>query len=258
MVSFTQFITAGLLATSAFAAPVDRVQKRGSPKRGAAYNDASLVSALTGGGAVSWAYDWNLNPDGELPPGVPFIPMLWGQKMLDGWSSAAETALTSGSQFIFGFNEPDISSQANLSPADAANLFRENLTPYGDRATLATPAVSNGNSPGMGLDWMNSFLQTCGDCKASIMAIHWYGDSVDDFTNHVNQAIDMANNYGLQSVWVTEFALNDASQAVPFLNAVLPWLDSNEHVGGYAYYYDADGYLLEGTGLSASGQIYAS
>lgn len=258
MVSFTKLFTAALLSASTFAAPLNIFQKRSGSKRGAAYNEAPLVSALSNGGAVSWAYNWNSSPDGDLPPGVSFIPMLWGQKSLDSWSSAVQSALSSGSKYILGFNEPDLPAQANMAVSDAASLYRENITPYADQATLVTPAVTNGNAQDQGLNWMSSFLESCSDCKASVMAIHWYGTDADDFKNHVTSAITLGQQHGIQEVWITEFGVNDISQAASFLLQVLPWLDSQAGVGGYAYFYCASGYLLEGTGLSASGQVYAS
>lgn len=260
MVSFNKLVTAGLLAVSAFAAPHKNVQKRGGggSRRGAAYNDATLVSILADGGAVSWAYNWNMRPDGQLPPGVEYVPMLWGAKMLDGWASSIENALSSGSQHILGFNEPDLGSQASMSVQEAVDAYRQHITPYADRATLVTPAVTNGGGPNMGLDWMKSFLTSCSDCKASVMAIHWYGDSADTFKDHVTQAINLAQQNGLKEVWITEFATNNILEAPSFLTEVLPWLDAQPGVGRYSYFYCASGSLLEGNSLSASGKAYVS
>ena len=260
MVSFTRFISVALVAASAIAAPVGVVSLDGGPsKRGAAYNDVSLIQSLLSGKPISWAYNWNVEANGDVPKGVMYIPMLWGTKMLGQWPDAAEKALSSGSKYIFGFNEPDIPSQSVLSVQDAANLFRQHITPYGNRATLATPAVTNSQSPNEGLDYLSQFLDACSDCGAKIAAVHWYGDSVDDFKKHVNDAVDLAHKKGLDEVWITEFALNDPTKAVSFLSQALPFLDTHEGVGGYAYFYCANGYLLEnGKALSESGKLYTS
>ena len=258
MVSLRFISIALAVATSATAAPLN-LNTRDLSKRGAAYNDASLVAALLSGKTVTWAYNWNSEANGQLPEGVMYIPMLWGTKMLDGWSSAVESALSSGSKYLFGFNEPDIPSQSSMSTSEAASLFRQNITPYADRATLATPAITNSQQGNEGLSWMSQFLDECADCKASIMAIHWYGNSIDDFKKHVDDSLNLAQKKGVKEVWITEFALNDASQAVPFLLQALPWLDARDGVGGYAYFYCAPGYLVDAAKtLSASGKVYTT
>ncbi|OJJ45398.1 hypothetical protein ASPZODRAFT_586808 [Penicilliopsis zonata CBS 506.65] len=250
MVSFTTVVTAGLLASSSLALPHAHQkfhQKRSSSssKRGAAYNDASLVSTLTSTGTVSWAYDWNDANDGTLPSGIEYVPMLWGSKMFDGWSSAVETALSSGSSYILGFNEPDMTSQADMSASDAATYYKQYITPYADRASLVTPAVTSSTDSGMGLEWMASFLEACTDCNATAMAVHWYGEAASDFKSFVEQAIETASNYSISSVWITEFGLSSGtdSEAASFIEEVVPWLDSQSAVGRYAYFYCADGYL---------------
>ncbi|KAE8148063.1 hypothetical protein BDV25DRAFT_159066 [Aspergillus avenaceus] len=269
MVSFTQLLTAGLLATSAMALPHahkhthKHVSKRTTGKRGAAYNDASTVQSLGNNGSISWAYDWNMVADGDLPSGVEFVPMLWGSKMFGEWFSSIETVLSSGASYIMGFNEPDMSSQANMGPSEAAKHYTKYISPFSGKAKLVTPAVTNGGGDSVGLNWMASFLDECSDCKLSVLAVHWYGESADEFKSFVQKATKVAEEYGLEETWVTEFALSTATTAnsdmessAEFLNEVIPWLDSQSGVGRYAYFMCADGYLLEGGGLSVSGKAY--
>ncbi|PKX95536.1 glycoside hydrolase family 128 protein [Aspergillus novofumigatus IBT 16806] len=252
MVSFKNLLTAGLLASSAVAAPHGHqhrhVEKRSSTKRGAAYNDVSAVQALGSDGSISWAYDWNMLASGTLPSGVEFVPMLWGSKMFGGWLSAIETALASGSTYILGFNEPDNSGQSAIG-----------------KAKLVSPGVTNSGSAGQGLDWMNNFLQSCTDCGISALAVHWYGNSAEEFKVFVNQAISFASEKGLESVWITEFALNNdistgasSSESEQFLSEVLPWLDSQPMVARYAYFMCANNYLISGSDLTSTGHIYVS
>lgn len=274
MVSFTKLFTTGLLATSALAAPVEQLQKRGSNKRGAAYNDANLVSSLADRQAVSWAYNWNMLAAGSLPQGVEFVPMLWGLKDIGGWADAIKTALTgsgllgggsSGNKYIMGFNEPDMASQAAMSPSDAASYYMQYITPHAGEAKLISPAVTSSTDPNMGLQWFNSFMDSCGNCKISGLAVHWYGNTPDEFKSFVNQAIQTASAHGLQEVWITEFALQaDAEgQGSPdvtaqFLSDVLPWLDSQQAVSRYAYFMCAENHMLNGGSLNKAGEAYAA
>ncbi|KAL2012049.1 hypothetical protein VTN00DRAFT_4767 [Thermoascus crustaceus] len=265
--SLKNFFVTLLAATAALAAPhkghADFHKKRDSSgKKGAAYNDISLVSLLTGaGGGVTWAYNWDSKPGGTLPPGVEYVPMLWGSRSFDGWDDAVNTALSSGSKYLLGFNEPDNAQQAMMSPQDAAMSFKQYMTPYADRAKLVSPAITNSQNPGEGLDWMRSFLQACTDCQQSVMAVHWYGgtNGAEDFKQHIQQCIDLANQNGMNEVWVTEFAATgDPMGQAQFLRDVIPWLESQPAVGRYAYFMVAEGMLISGGALSAIGEAYLS
>ncbi|KAH8705566.1 hypothetical protein BGW36DRAFT_393148 [Talaromyces proteolyticus] len=264
---FTNAFVATMMATVVMAAPhgldhrfshLHARQNTTVNKLGAAYNDASLVSAITNAG---WAYDWNLDSDGTLPSGVEYCPMLWGQKMYDQWQSSASSYLSSGSTCLLGFNEPDMTTQANMSPQQAATDYQTYMTPFANQATLVSPAVTNGVGDNLGLTWMESWLQACnGACGATVMAIHYYANTdTSDFYNFVNNAASLASQYGMSSVWITEFQNTGTSdQQVSFLQEVIPWLNNNTDVGRYAYFYVADQYLLSGTSLSAIGEAYTA
>ncbi|KAL1990993.1 hypothetical protein VTN49DRAFT_5497 [Thermomyces lanuginosus] len=253
MVSFSSLFGVAALAAAALAAPLH--SKRAVGKVGVAYNDAAAI--LPFASAASWAYNWNKVPDGQIPQGVEYCPMLWGAKMFDGWTQAAEQALASGSTCLLGFNEPDHWEQANMSPAQAVDAYKQYLTPFKDRATLVTPAVTNGGGS-MGLAWMREFLTQCGgQCGAQVMAIHWYGDNFDQFKQHVESAIGLANEFGISRIWITEFAPNtDAAGQIAFLHQAIPYLNSNPSVERYAYFMAREGSLLSGGALSDIGKAY--
>nr|UIC79394.1 glycoside hydrolase superfamily protein [Penicillium expansum] len=264
MVSFTKLFTAGLVATSAMAAPM-QAKRTTSGKRGAAYNDITTVSALTSGGTVSWAYNWAGSLSDSLPSDIEFVPMLWGTNFFGAWVTAIETALSSGSSYILGFNEPDMTSQANMSPADAASYYQTYITPYSGQAKLISPAVTSSTETGLGLDWFESFIGSCSSCGISGLAVHWYGDNADDFKTFVTKAVNTAAQYSLSEVWITEFALNadvngsaDPATTAAFLDEVLPWLDAQTGVTRYSYFMCAENYLLSGSTLNAAGQAYVS
>lgn len=264
MVSFTKLFTAGLVATSAIAAPAE-VKRGSSSKRGAAYNDVSTVSALTNGGTVSWAYNWAGSLSGNLPNGVEFVPMLWGAKDFGGWATTIQTILSSGTNYILGFNEPDIEGQASMSPTDAATNYRTHITPYNGQAKLISPAVSSSTNDGQGLSWFSQFIQQCSDCKITGLAVHWYGEGPEDFKAFVQKAMKTASDNGLSELWLTEFALapggtisKDPAAIATFLKDVIPWLDGQSGVTRYSYFMCANTYLLNGQTLNQAGQAYIS
>ncbi|KAL4752753.1 hypothetical protein BDW72DRAFT_58233 [Aspergillus terricola var. indicus] len=277
MVSFKSLAALALLASSALAAPhghahthtlhklepVKRASNTTSSKRGAAYNDASLVEALASSGTISWAYDWNMYTMGDLPGEVEFVPMLWGTKMFTGWFAAIQTLLNSGNKYILGFNEPDMASQAAMSSSDAAKYYKNYISTFAGKSKLVSPSVTNGEGDDVGLNWMRNFLNSCTDCGVDALAVHWYGDSADDFKAFVEKATALADEFGINETWVTEFALNSdlsgsggSSTSADFLSEVLPWLDAQDKVGRYAYFMCSDGHLLSGSGLSLSGKAY--
>ncbi|CAI7631626.1 unnamed protein product [Penicillium glandicola] len=264
MVSFTKLFTAGLVATSAIAAPM-QAKRTTSGKRGAAYNDISTVSPLASAGTISWAYNWAGSLSGSLPSDVEFVPMLWGTKMFSDWVTAIEAALSGGSTYILGFNEPDMSSQANMTPAEAAAYYLTYITPWSGDAKLISPAVTSSTETGVGLDWFESFIGDCSDCGITGLAVHWYGDDADDFKTFVTNAVDTASTYGLTEVWITEFALSvdvngsaDLATTTAFLDEVIPWLDEQTGVTRYSYFMCAEDYLLTSGSLNDAGTAYVS
>ncbi|KAJ5123660.1 Glycoside hydrolase superfamily [Penicillium atrosanguineum] len=268
MVSFTALFTSGLLATSAFAAPFTHVKRdntTSSSKRGAAYNDINTVSPLTTDGTISWAYNWGMWSFGDLPSNVEYVPMLWGSQYFTGWVAAIETALSGGSDYILGFNEPDMPSQADMTPADAASYYTQYITPYSGQAKLISPSVTSSTESGAGLSWMTEFLGDCSSCGLTGLAVHWYGTTAEEFESFITQAITTAQEYSLTEVWITEFALNadvngvaDASTTAAFLDTVQPWLDSQSMVTRYSYFMCAENYLLTDNALNAVGDAYVS
>lgn len=259
MVSFYSLIVASAMVTAALAAPTapKTLAKRANAKKGAAYNDASLVSLVTD---ASWAYNWGSSAGGSLPSGVEYVPMLWGSDTT-GWTANVEAALASGSTHILGFNEPDLNTQSNIDAATAAALYKEWITPYKNQAELVTPAVTNGGAP-MGLTWMESYLKACnGQCGQTAMAIHWYADAVNtDFESYITEAYNLAASHGIYKIWITEFQKTgvDAAAQATFIDNTIPWLDETSYVERYSYFYVADGYLTSGSALSTIGSAYNS
>jgi len=273
MVSFTNVLTAGLLATTALAVPhnmhmhrdLHKIQKRTSTKRGAAYNDVSTVTPLAETGTVSWAYNWVFTTDTGLPSGIEYVPMLWGTSFFGGWLSGIETILSSGSDYIMGFNEPDMASQANMSPSEAAGYYMQYITPFSGSAKLISPAVTSSSSDGEGLSWFEEFMTDCSSCNITGLAVHWYGDSIDDFTSFVDDAVSTASTYGLEEVWITEFALSadtsgvvDQSTTADFVTQAVTYMDAQSSVTRYAYFMCAEDYLLTDGALNSVGSAYTS
>lgn len=250
----------GAAATATSSAPASYSSSSssgsGSGKRGLAYNDASLVDCFSGSDKVSWAYNWESDAKGLS--GFTYIPTLWGNSATycDSWESNANSAISSGSTHLFSFNEPDLPAQANLSPEAAVEAYKQHMNPFKGKAQLCAPAVTNGGGD-MGLTWLQNFLDACGDdCHIDCLNIHWYDAASNTayFKKHIQQAIDMGKG---KPVFVSEMGATGSSDEISsFLQEVMPWMDSNDSVAGYAYYMVSDGLLVTGSEPSTYGNTY--
>ncbi|OTA96724.1 glycoside hydrolase family 128 protein [Hypoxylon sp. CO27-5] len=235
----------------------------GSSKRGAAYNDASLVSTVLGlGGKLSWAYNWTPDPNG-LKANVVYYPMLWSTASphSDNWDTHAEAAISNGADALLSFNEPDIASQANMSPADAAAGHIQYFAKYAGKVRISSPAISSSEESNQGLDWLSQFFTACdGKCQVDFCAAHWYGpggeDGATQFLNHITKVHEACDN---KNVWVTEVAAQ-SGDVDAFMSAITKALDSDEYsfVEKYSYFWLSEGSLMDSaSALSDFGKIFA-
>lgn len=248
-------------ASSSTSAPASQSSTASSSggKRGLAYNDASLTECFTGSSEITWAYNWGSSDDG-LASGLNFIPTLWGTRsdFTDSWSENAKSAISSGSTTLFSFNEPDLPAQANLSPAAAAAAYKTYMQPLAGSAKLCAPSVTNSGTDGQGLSWLSEFLDACTDCQIDCINIHWYdsAENTEYFKSHIEDATTIANG---KPIYVSEFGATGSDEQISsFLQEVMPYMDSNSNIAGYAYFMVSSGVLVTGTEPSTYGTVYKS
>ncbi|KAL6302893.1 glycosyl hydrolase catalytic core-domain-containing protein [Sparassis latifolia] len=225
-------------------------------KRGLSFNDASLTDGFNSG-EVSWVYNWASSYSGTIPENVMYFPMLWGgaDSYTSVWFDNANAAIANGAEILLGMNEPDLSSQSNISPQDAATLWKTYMEPYAGKATLISPAVTNGGAP-MGLAWLQQFFDACTDCTIDACAIHIYDSAtnVAYYQSYISGAVTTCG----KPVFVTEFgATGSEEQQQQFLAEMVPWLDSQPGIQGYAWFMDTVGNLVNSDGsLTSLGSTY--
>ena len=262
-------------------------QKSTTSKRGLAYNDKSPpLDVFLSHPKITWAHCWSAL-DFSLPPQLEFVPTLTDLSAysISHWPSHFQRALSrktstpaAKTQYVMSFNEPDQHDQkAFMDPFAAAAAYKQYISPLSSSGIkVGSPSVTNGVVPGMGLNYLSSFLSACGgdgpggpDCPIDFVPIHWYGcpdgacpvsEDVDLFKKQITDGMTAAQG---KPVWIPEFQrLGDQDGQVEFLTAVLPWLDADEQsqIERYAYFMAADGFLLDGGGgrLSKVGEIYVS
>lgn len=255
-------------AAAATTASSTTTTSSGTSKRGAAYNDASLVSILLGTNSkLSWGYNWGQVSD-DLSSDLEYVPMLWGNKndFFSTWSANAKAAIASGSKYVLSFNEPDNSGQANMDAATAASYHQQYMNPLASEAKIGAPSVTNSNTAGESLDWLESWISACGgSCDFDFCPVHWYNTidaGADDLFDFVTRASATCGSD--KTVWLTEFAPNVGSpsqdQISEFLTTVQDAFDNNStfsFLERYSYFYVADGMLVSGSSATSSGNTFA-
>lgn len=218
-----------------------------------------------------WNYSWGWEFVDGQPQGVEFIPMFWGKgSVASNTLSYLKEQIVNGScKRVLGFNEPDGEKQANMTVEQALELWPQLQSL---KVPLGSPAVTDNKD---GKDWLASFMQGVEErgYRVDFICIHNYGGpNATSFKNDINYFID---TYQLP-VLITEFAVADwgaqtiadnkytPEQVLAFMKEVLPWLEQNENVLGYAWFqsgidspvgwpgalYDTDGQL------TACGEYY--
>ena len=138
---------------------------RGTGARGLAYNSSSPPLSGFANTDITWCHDWNSAPS-DSSTGFEFVPTLWSDQSphSDNWDS-----LATGHSHLMSFNEPDITSQANMQVGAAIASYKTMMFPKrSPKVKIGAPSVSSGsglNDAGipMGTGWLSQFLQQCND-----------------------------------------------------------------------------------------------
>ncbi|KAG8989253.1 hypothetical protein FRB94_008042 [Tulasnella sp. JGI-2019a] len=220
------------------------------------------VFATAGGGSVDYIYNWGTSPGTDFSSIPSYYVMQWNGANIANLAAEVKAA---GSNVVMGFNEPDNSGQANMTPAAAAALWIQYIQPLRTSIPgikLISPAVTNAGAPG-GIAWMDSFIAACTGCTFDGIAIHWYGGWTGDFVSFVESAFKYNT-----PLYLTEFGFSwDADATVDSFTQFLPlamcYLDNTPQVAQYAFfgafYSGTAKDMLTSTGaLTTVGNLYAT
>jgi hypothetical protein len=214
---------------------------RSSKKGVATWSFTKVGKALAKSGA-SWYYTWGTDHHGiGSPPGVHFVPMIWGPGSV---TTANLNAVKHEGHILLGFNEPDMSSQSNMTVPEALSLWPKLMS---TGMTLGSPAVATGAATPGG--WLDRFMHRAMSrhYRVNFITVHWYGS---DFVT--SQAVSQLKGY-LQAiharyhlpVWLTEFALikfgssetfPSAKQQAAFVTSATSMLQHQSYVQRYAWF----------------------
>ena len=193
-----------------------------SAKRGVAYDLMDPADFLALSPGVSWWYNWGTQPNAAAPTDfltayqADFYPMIWGAQYD---VNAVETYLLAHTniKYLLVMNEPNLTSQSNLTPQQAAALWPDfEAISIKTGVKIVGPQITWGTMPNYQnpVDWLDAFYAAYeaanGGRKPRIdyLGFHWYDYGLNDQLNALTK-------YGLP-FWVTEFAnwhsQNDGAQ----------------------------------------------
>jgi hypothetical protein len=153
---------------------------------------------------LSWWYAWGPSPAAQtINSTVPFVPMIWDESHVTAQELAE--AKKHGS-VLLGFNEPDHTDQADMTVAQALELWPELMATgmrLGSPATAENPAVSG--------SWLDQFMKGAKDKdhRVDFICVHWYGAdfetaaAVEQLRGYLQGVHD---HFGLP-IWLTEYSL---------------------------------------------------
>jgi hypothetical protein len=158
--------------------------------------------------------------------------MLWGTNQIGQFESTVKAGYAN---IVLGFNEPDIPSQSNLDPGEAAGIWMAHGQPLRAQGyRTITPAVA------FKKPWMQTFLSSCTGCQFDFMAAHVYETDAQSVIDYLT---DLHNTFGM-NIWVTEFACQsftgkaqcNEGQVFEFMRTLIAWMDATPWIDKYFYY----------------------
>lgn len=179
---------------------------------------------------IQWYHHWADGVVPQMPSKVEYVPMFWGPSQWGSWNTRVSEMNKKLPKHLMAFNEPDISSQSNMNPYYAGQLFMEQIFPWSKKGVLVgSPAIA------WNLDWMGTFLGEVSKRGGHVdfICVHWYGSwkDIQQFKNFIGQT---HARFG-KNIWVTEIGITTASnpstaQVKAFVMNAFTWMNAQGYV----------------------------
>lgn len=216
-----------------------------SAKRGVGFSFNQLPDLPLLSPYISWDYNWGNTPTDKAAlwfdaNEMDFCPMCWnGNYNAD--KIRAFVAAHPKTKYLLAFNEPNLTDQARMTPAEAAALWEPVVALAKElKLKLVSPAMNYGTLPGYSdpIKWLDEFFAqpnvSIDDVDA--IAIHCYMSS----SSAVQGFVERFEKYG-KPIWMTEFCAWDPAPSgyptqMDYMCAVLNYLESRPTVERYAWF----------------------
>lgn len=196
-----------------------------SPKKGVAPGTIPVWKTLIDDIRVSWLYAYGPYTF-DVPPEASNI------EVFSMWQARKITVVPPG-RIRLGFNEPDIETSLvpAVSPEEAAVLWHDYVEQFADQ--LVSPAPSQRHP-----EWLEQFRdayirQYRKPPRQDALGIHCY-ENLADCKRVVSYVMQLAKEWGIPQVWVTEFAFSEISDMEDFVR----WMEAQPLIARYAWYTD--------------------
>jgi len=194
-----------------------------------------------------WWYGWSSTPSGSDLTSCAnkwdsgFIPMTFGKKAA---VDQPELLWPDGADALLGFNEPNHAPQANLSPLQAASIWKsvEAAAKSKGIKRIGSPSAAGfctnaGHKCGLDtITWFDQFFCHCKDCQVDFLTTHSYACDAQKLVSFLDL---LHERYG-KPIWLTEFNCGDGSNQPEekhnaFMKEVIPALEGLDYVERYSW-----------------------
>lgn len=217
-----------------------------STKRGVSFSINNLTDALLLSECIAWHYNWGNTPanTGDVATflageGIDYCPMCWSgnynaDRIRNYVKDHPET------QYLLGFNEPNLTDQANMTPAVAAEKWPAVVALAKElNLKLGAPAMNYGTLPGYSdpIRWLDEFFRQpgCSLDDIDFIPIHCYMMN----PSAVKSYVERFRKYG-KPVWMTEFcaweSISGVEQQKTYMSAVINYFEKEPLVERYAWF----------------------
>lgn len=221
-----------------------------SAKRGVAFSFTQVTDLPLLSPYISWDYNWGNTPSNDAAMWfdaneMDFCPMCWnGNYNAD--AIRAFVAAHPNTKYLLGFNEPNLTDQANMTPSKAAELWPPVVALAKElNLKLVSPAMNYGTLAGYSdpIKWLDEFFAQPNVDVNDIYAIsiHCYMSSASAVQGYVEKF----EKYN-KPIWMTEFCAWDpvpgsVTTQMDYMCAVLNYLEANPKVERYAWFIPRSG-----------------
>jgi len=219
-------------------------------------------TTLNGSLNIGWWYDWNI--DQVSSPDLEYVAI----RQNSSWPGLGQNWKSLGVNTVLGFNEPDSSTQANMTVASAIAEWPLLL---GTGLRVGSPATTDGGPSSWTEPFMTSAAQN--SLRVDFVAQHYYQcHTPSDYAGCATQLFNFLNSIYKathKQIWITEWN-NGANwttcgdptfdQQNGAIAAMIQMMDTTPFVERYALYNwveDVRSVVLSGT-LTEAGITYAA
>lgn len=214
-----------------------------SPKRGVSFSWQMNEDFDLLGPAISWSYNWANTPAASQENkykqyGIQFVPMCWNNNYSPDNISAYYAAHADKQNYLLGYNEPNLTDQANMTPQQAAAKWNDVVdVAKKNNARLISPALNWGTLPGYnnGVQWLQEFFTLVNPNDVHGIAVHIY-------MNAAKSMIGDLQRYKVfgKPLWLTEFCAWDGTSSsaaqCQFMAQSINYLEQDDDLERYAWF----------------------